>query len=371
MEAYRQLFPIIDRFAYLDHAAMGPVSRPVIEAELGFLETQANQASLASGDFRAARDRLRSSMADFIGAGPDEVAFTKNTPEGLNIVAAGLGWRPGDRVVTTDLEFPANMYPWLNLREQGVEVRIARSESGRVPVERLSDGIDSSTRVVAISYVQFSTGYRCDLARLSEVCRARGAFLLSDVMHAAGALPIDVNELGVDFLACASHKWLLGPFGMGWFYCRAELLERLPPVEVGQGSMVERASFLDYQVEFWPGAARFECGVVNMAGVPGLQAALDLFGQVGRDRVRDQIFRLNARLVEGLERAGYQVVGPRCEAERSGIVSFRSARHESGDLHCRLREAGVIVSLREGLVRVSPHFYNSEDEIDRLVAALP
>lgn len=369
--SYRSLFPVSERFAYLDHAAMGPLPRPVIAAQQGFLEAQARLGSEAAPEFRASRERLRRSMAEFIGAEPGEIAITKNTPEGLSIVAAGLGWRAGDSVVTTDLEFPANMYPWLNLRELGVEVRIVPSTAGRVPADTLLEAIDNTTRVLAISYVQFSTGFRSDLARLARFCRPRGVFLVVDAIQAVGALPLNVRDLGIDFLACASHKWLLAPFGMGWFFCRKELLERLRPVEVGQASMVERESYLDYQVEFVPGAGRFECGVVNMGGVRGLQASLDLMNEVGREQIRDQIFALNERLVEGLRPRGYEVLSPRDEGETSGILSFRHPSYPSAELRERLRAADVIVSLREGVIRVSPHFYNQPDDIDQLLAALP
>jgi selenocysteine lyase/cysteine desulfurase len=371
VDEYRALFPITERFAYLDHAALGPLSRPVLAAQQAFLEQQATLGSEATAEHHAAKDRLRRSMAEFIGADTDEIALTKNTPEGLSIVASGLGWRPGDSVVTSDLEFPANMYPWLNLRERGVEVRIVRSEDGRVPAERLMEAVDGTTRVLAVSLVQFSTGFRSDLARLAEFCRPRGVFLVTDAMQAVGALPVEVHALGVDFLACASHKWLLGPFGMGWFYCRGELLERLRPTEVGQGSMVQRESYLDYRLEFVPSAARFECGVVNMGGVLGLQASLDLFNAVGRERVGDRILALCERLAEGLLARGYGVASSRAEGERSGILSFRSERHDSAAVRERLHEAGVIASLHEGLVRASPHFYNSSDDVDRLLAALP
>jgi selenocysteine lyase/cysteine desulfurase len=268
-------------------------------------------------------------------------------------VASGLSWRPGDSVVTTDLEFPANMYPWMNLRERGVEVRVVRSEDGRVPTERLVEACDATTRVVAISYVQFSTGFRSDLAALAEHCRPRGIMLVTDAIQAVGALPVDVHELGVDF------------------YCRRELLERLRPTEVGQASVVERGSYLDYQFELLPSAARFECGVVNMQGVPGLQAALDLMIKVGRERIGERILRLNQRLADGLGARGYRLASPRAASEQSGIVSFRHDGFESAMVRERLHAAGVIVSLREGLVRVSPHFYNVEEDVERLLEALP
>jgi selenocysteine lyase/cysteine desulfurase len=371
VDAYRALFPITERFAYLDHAAMGPPSRPVIAAQQEFIERQATLGSEMSPEIRAAKDRLRRAMAEFIGADPEEIAFTKNTPEGISIVASGLGWRPGDSVVTTDLEFPANMYPWLNLRERGVEVRIVETESGRVPLDALIAACDATTRVLAISLVQFSTGFRSDLSKLAEHCRPRGIFLVTDAIQAAGVLPIDVHALGVDFLACASHKWLLAPFGMGWFYCRRELLERLSLVEIGGTSMVERPSFLDYQIDLKPTAERFECGMINATGMPGLQASLDLFNQVGRGAVEHAVLALTDRLVAGLEQRGYGVYSSRRPGEASGIVVFESDRRPASEIRQQLHEAGVICSVREGRVRVSPHFYNSAEDIDRLLEALP
>jgi cysteine desulfurase/selenocysteine lyase len=371
MKNHRALFPITERFAYMDHASMGPISRPVIDAQRAFLERQATLGSEAAPEFREASRRLRRSMADFIGADSDEIALTKNTPEGLCMVANGLSWGPRENVVTTDLEFPANMYPWLNLEGKGVEVRIVRSERGCLPTKRVVEAIDARTRLVAISLVQFSTGLRSDLATLAEYCRPRGIYLVTDAIQAVGVLPVDVHRLGVDFLACASHKWLLGPFGMGWFYCRKELLEQLRPTEVGQASVAQRESWLDYRLEFHPTAARFECGVVNFEGVHGLQASLDVLKEAGRQPIYDRIVALNDHLIEGLDARGYEVVSSRVTCERSGIVSFRSERHDSAALHKRLHEAEVIVSLREGLVRVSPHFYNDTDDVHRLLAALP
>jgi cysteine desulfurase/selenocysteine lyase len=371
IDDYRAFFPIAERFAYMDHASMGPIPRPVIEAQRGFLERQATLASEAGSEFRDACGCLRRSMADFIGADADEIALTKNTPEGLSIIAAGLSWRAGDSVVTTDLEFPANMYPWLNLRDRGVEVRIVRSEHGRLPNERVIEAIDGSTRLVAVSLVQFSTGFRSDLAGLAEYCRPRGVYVATDAMQAVGALPVDVRALGVDFLACASHKWLLGPFGMGWFYCRKELVDELRPTEVGQGSVVQRDSWLDYRFEFHPSAARFECGVLNFEAAQGLQAALNLLNEVGRARIYQRISAVTDQLMDGLQARGYQVVSSRLAAERSGIVSFRHDRHDSASVRERLHAANVIVSLREGMVRASPHFYNTPDDVDRLLEALP
>ena len=177
MDEYRALFPITERFAYLDHAALGPLSRPVLEAQQAFLEQQATLGSEATAEHHAAKDCLRRSMAEFIGADTDEIALTKNTPEGLSIVASGLGWRPGDSVVTSDLEFPANMYPWLNLREKGVEVRIVPSEGGRVPAERLIEAVDGTTQVLAISLVQFSSGVVFELVAFYLDLGARGLVL--------------------------------------------------------------------------------------------------------------------------------------------------------------------------------------------------
>ncbi|HYU17891.1 MAG TPA: aminotransferase class V-fold PLP-dependent enzyme [Chloroflexota bacterium] len=371
MQDYRALFPITRERAYLNHAAIGPFSTRVVDAVQRFAQAQATQADHASAERKAQRETTRRKLAELIGAHPTEIAIVKNTPDALGMVAAGLRWKLGDKIVSSDQEFPANIYPWLNLAERGVELDLVESCEGRVPPEALLEAIDPRTRLVALSWIEFSTGYRNDLAAIGRACREQGALLAVDAIQGVGALRLDVKQARVDFLALSSHKWMLGPLGVGWFYCRRELQDQLDVVMVGQASVVERPSYLDYSLELWPDARRFENGAPNAMGIAGVEAALDLFAEVGMEEVEARIKALTDRLVAGLAERGYRPAARRGPDDWSGIVSFECECHTPEELHAGLQAANISTAVRERRVRVSPHFYNVPEEIDALLAALP
>ena len=371
LEDYRALFPITRRRAYLNHAALGPLSTRSVEALGRHSLEQADLADDASEGRRSQVEATRRKVAALIGAEPGELAHVKNTPEALGIVAAGLRWRAGDRVVSSDQEFPANIYPWLNLAKLGVELELVKSRDGRVPIEEVLAAIDDRTRLVALSWVEFSTGFRNDLETIAAACHERGALFAVDGIQGVGALQIDFRAVPVDFLAFSSHKWLLGPLGVGWLYCRREVQDQVHVVMVGQGSVPPRASWLDYALELWPDARRFESGAPNSLGLAGVEAAVDLLAEVGMDRVEARIAQLTGHLAAGLEDRGYLLAAPRGSDDWSGIVSFSRPAQGSEALQARLAEAGISTSVREGRVRVSPHFYNTEEEVDAVLAALP
>lgn len=373
MERYRDLFPVTRTHAYLNNAGLGAPATTVVDAMSRHISEMSARGSGAVPEFEAQRQRLREKMARFVGASSDEIALVKNTPEAIGIVAAGLNWKQGERVVISDLEFPANAFPWLNLKRIGVETTVVRSVDGRVPKESILAAIDERTRVVSLSWVEFSNGYRNDLRTIGAACREHGALLGVDAMQGLGALRFDVRELEVDFFGAASHKWLCGPTGVGWLYCRKDLIDQIDVRIPGQESYQRgpETSWLDYGLSLWPGARRFEPGATNFVGVAGLEAALDLLAEIGIDRVEAQVRYLTGRIATGLEERGYRLAAPRSDEQWSGIVSFSSDRHASAELFQRCADAGVVVALREGLVRVSPHFYNDDADIDRFFAALP
>ncbi len=371
MQRFRSLFPIVDRYTYLNHAAVGPPSARVLEATRDFELERARHGSLTSDAVTATVERTREKIARFIGAEPGEIAFLRNTPEGLSVVASGLGWCPGDNVVTASLEFPANVVPWLLQRDRGVEVRFVQPRDGRIDPEDVIGQIDGRTRVVALSWVEFCNGFRNQLRTIGRACRERDVLLAVDGIQGLGAMKLDVQDLCIDFFSAASHKWMLAPPGVGTFYCRAEVRDRLRLTDMGQGSVVIGSSYLEYSIALKPDSHRFESGFGNATGIAGLEAAVDLFQEAGPEAIEEHILGLGQRLIDGLEEYGYEVWGPREKAERSGIVSFRHPVHDAQALCKRLEEAGVVVCVREGAVRVSPHFYNTADEVDRLLAALP
>jgi cysteine desulfurase/selenocysteine lyase len=367
----RSHFPITRHFNFLNHAAIAPLSRPAAEALAGYATEMSESAYLAGTYYRSA-EKVRQAAARLINADPLEVTFVKNTSEGINYVANGVQWATGDSVVLNALEFPANVYPWLNLEQRGVAVRFVADEDGRIPFDRLAAAIDRRTRIVAISAVQWANGFRVDLTRLGELCQEKGVLLVVDAIQALGVHPIDVRKMNIDFLAADGHKWLCGPEGAGIFYCRRELIEHLRPTEPGYLCMRHGYDTPPRKIDLHYDARRFDSGVYNLAGICALGGSLNLLLEVGIDEIQVRVKALTDRLVEGLQRRGWRVHSPRTSSEWSGIVAFGSSRHDLIALKRHLRdEFRIIVAHRMGRLRASPHFYNSPEEIDQLVEALP
>ncbi len=370
-DALREEFPITRNYNFQNHAAVGPLSRRAAEAIRQYA-THAEENSYLRGDFHKHVDRVRALAASLINANPDEVTFTKNTSEGISFVANGLTWQSGDNVVTSNVEFPANMYPWQALREHGVEVRMVLEEDGRVPLERLIELIDSRTRVVAISSVQFASGFRTDLASLGEYCQSKGVLLCVDVIQSLGAFPIDVKAMNIDFLAADGHKWLCAPEGVGLFYVHKELQGHLRPTTIGWASMKDPFNFCKYQFEFADSARRYDSGTYNLPGVFGLGGTLELIQEIGIENIAQRLIELTNHLTEGVREKGYRVLSSRVPSEASGIVAFFSDLHDHEQIQQHLQaEHRIVIAVRCGRLRASPYCYNTEREIDQLIDALP
>ncbi|TME46043.1 MAG: aminotransferase class V-fold PLP-dependent enzyme [Chloroflexi bacterium] len=367
----RTLFPIAPRYAYLDHAAIAPLSTPVrstMEVFLGRL----TEEPFDLAHWERLRGQVRVRVAELLAVGPESIAFTKNTTSGLGLVAAGLDWEAGDNIVGVDREFPANIYPWMGLKRKGVELRLYRPEQGRIDLKALARLCDRRTRVVAISAVQFWSGFRTDLDALRTALKGHDALLVVDAIQAAGAMHLDLSSAPVDFLCAGAQKWLLGPIGVGFAYVGPRMLERLNPVTIGTDSVVRDEEYFQYDLTLKPDARRFEEAAPNYPGILGMGAAVNLLLRAGSRAVEEVVLRLADRLRDELPRRGYELVlKPALPSERSGIVSFRHPRMVPAELQTRLREAGVIVSLRSDFLRASAHYYNSDEDLDRLLEALP
>ncbi|MGE0482353.1 MAG: aminotransferase class V-fold PLP-dependent enzyme [Phycisphaerae bacterium] len=367
----RARFPITRHYNFMNHAAVAPLSRPAAEALAGYAYELAESAYLRGTYYRAA-DRVRTAVAKLINAQSAEITFTKSTCEGINYVANGVPWLTGDNVVSTTMEFPANVYPWMNLQTRGVTLKRVADEGGRIPFDRLASAIDRRTRVVAISAVQWSNGFRIDLARLGELCRSKGVLLFVDAIQALGVHPIDVQGMNIDFLAAGAHKWLCGPEGVGVFYCQRDLIGHLRPSELGYMSMKHGYEAPEPFIDLHDDARRFDSGVYNLAGICALGASLNLLHEVGLDQVQVRVKHNTDLLVEGLRSRGWTVHSPRTASEWSGIVAFASERHDVDALRKHLRnEFKIVVANRLGRLRASPHFYNTAEEMQQLLDALP
>ncbi|MFW6059346.1 MAG: aminotransferase class V-fold PLP-dependent enzyme [Phycisphaeraceae bacterium] len=368
-------FPVLGELIHLNHAGVAPISGPAARALRDYADHAARYGPHRAGWHRHIRE-IRTAAARLIHArGPHEIAFVANTSTGLAVVAEGLDWRRGDNVVITSIEYPANRYPWQNLARRGVElIEIEPQRDGRIDVEDVVEAITDRTRVVSISHVQFSTGQRIDLKPIAETVHRAGGYLCVDAIQSVGALPVDVQAMGIDFLAADGHKWMLGPEGAGIFYCHEELIPLVHPPIVGWLNMVNALDFLNYRFELREDAQRFEAGSYNVPGILALGASIDLLLEVGMDTVAHHVEAVTTHLCERLGEKGYRVYSPRTDgAERSGIVVFEPPAGKPAVEHivAELERAGIVIVVRGGRLRASPHFYNTMEQMDRLVEALP
>lgn len=374
LEQIRNNFPIVKNFNFMNHAAVAPLSGPAAEAMVGYARELSESAYLG-GNFYRTVERVRQQSAKLINADTSEVTFVRNTSMGINLVANGISWATGDNVVSNTMEFPGNVYPWLALEPRGVALKRVREEDGRIPFDQLAAAIDRRTRLVSISAVQWSNGFRTDLVRLGELCKSKGVLLFVDAIQALGVHPIDVRAMNIDFLSCGGHKWLVSPEGVGIFYCRRELICHLRPFSIGYMSVKQdyEQEARDFRLDdLREDARRFDNGVYNVAGICALGASLDLLLGIGIDQVQIRVKQLTDMLCEGVRSKGWTLHSPRTASEWSGIVSFSSDRHDTEALRKHLRsEFKVIVANRLGRLRASPHFYISLDDMKTLIDALP
>jgi len=373
-----QQFPVLRHWDFFNHAGVAPICTAAGDAMRAYAEQAASTAYLGH-NWYLDLEKLRVSAAQMIGAHRDEIAFLKNTSEGISAVAFGHDWQWGDVIVTTAVEYPANIYPWMEVaRAHGAKLVLVPEETdanGRraVPIEKILEAAaDPRCKLVSLSHVEFASGQRHDIAKVGEYCRANGKLFCVDAIQSMGVIPIDVRAMKIDYLSADGHKWLLGPEGAGVFYCRRELLERTRPLMIGWLNVIDPQDFGNYNYILKSDAGRFECGTYNIPGLLGFKASLEMLLGLGVEAVGMRIKALTDRLIEGAQSRGYDVVGPRGEGEWSGIVSFTSPKHPHDAIVRELRKQRHIeIAQREGRLRASPHFYNTEEQIDRLVAALP
>lgn len=365
----RAQMPVARHWAYFDHAAVCPLPEPARAAIAAWADDVAANGTAHWLRYAAQLDGVRRRGAELIGAEPDEIALVRNTTEGINLVAEGFPWRAGDNVVTPADEFPSNQYPWMHLADHGVETRRVPVAGGRVDPSAVEAACDSRTRLIAVSWVGYASGWRNDLDAFIEIARRRGAYLFVDAIQALGVFPLDVQKTPVDFLAADGHKWLLGAEGAGLFYMRREHLDLLRPVGVGWNS-VANTDFSRIELKFKPSAARYEGGTYPMGLLAGLGASLDLLASFPRHAIAARVLEVSELAVERLRAVGAIVHSAREPERASGIISFGLPGRDPVVLRKRCLERGVVLSCRAGRLRISPHAYNDASDVDRLINGL-
>ena len=367
-------FPITARKVFLAHAASSPLPRCVSAAMTQYL----NRASI-EGQWEYLYDKdeaeTRRFAARLLEAQEGEIAFITSTSMGLSIIASSLSWRKDDNVIVADGDFPSNIYPWLNLRSRGVTVNyIPKRYDGAVTLEDIINLVDSNTRLVSLSSVNYVTGYRIDVSAIGRYLHEKGIFFCVDAIQSLGAIPIDTTF--VDFLAAGAHKWLLGPLGIGILYVKKCNIEKMAPVLAGWKCVQSSKNYLNYDLHFLDSAKCLEPGAINVVGIIGLHAALGMLLETGIDEIASRLAGFRGLIKAALLEKGYDLIGPVEDGLGSGIISFTSSTHDITELRKKLDNGGFVVSLRDSLdgrkcIRVSPHFYNSVDEITLFLEELP
>ncbi|MBV9874512.1 MAG: aminotransferase class V-fold PLP-dependent enzyme [Verrucomicrobia bacterium] len=373
-ELRHRLFPITKSRIFMAHAAVTVLPGPVAEAMSALIQ----RCSEDFGDFSetlALIQRTRESAARLINASSDEIALLGPTSLGLSLVANGITWAPGDEVVCYLDDYPANVYPWMNLRDKGVQIRfIEPAQVGELTVEALQRVLTSKTKLVALASCSFLSGFRIDIAAIGKLLRERGILFCLDAIQTLGAFPTTVEY--VDFLSADAHKWLLGPLAIGVVYVRKELFEVCRPTLLGAWNLKAPNFVTQNQIEFVEGAQRYEPGVLNLAGVAGMKAAIDFLLEIGIDKIAQRILSIRSHLISGLAEIEFKPLGENnTPVHQSGIITVAHPTRDIVSEHKRLLENKIVCSPRQDrqgnqYLRFSPHFYNSEDEIDRVLEVL-
>lgn len=369
LEDYREEFPVTKDYAYLDHAGVAPVSLRVKRALEKFLNEASESGMFNYKSWMDGVQEIRKKSAILVAADPEEIAFVKNTSHGISIVAEGLDWNEGDNLLVCEKDFPSNIYPWLNLKRKGIEIRVVPSQNGRILIQDIEGLIDSRTKLLTVSSVNFSSGFKIDLEVVGRLCKRKRILFFVDAIQSLGVIPMDVNEFKIDFLAADGHKWLLSTEGTGIFYCGKELAPRINPPLIGWKSIINESDYDHIDFRLKTNSLRFEEGSLNVMGIYALGAAIDLLVEVGIDRIQARVIELGDLIIREAEKRDFQVRTPKSKEERGGIISI-IGNFDPINVKDRLKEEGILVNVRGGAIRISPHFYNTEYEVLRLFDAI-
>jgi len=367
---YKKIFPVTKDSVYLNHAAVSPFSLKVIKSLNEFMAKR----SLDNVDeytlLMETKSELKQNISRLINGNPENIAIIGNTSEGLNWLVNSLSWNKGDRILLTDYEFPSNVYPFLNTKRIGVEVDFVENKSGKILLDDIESKITPRTKILSISFVEFLNGFRNDLKKIGKLCKQNNIIFSVDGIQGIGALPFDVLEYNVDFVSNGGHKWLMGPQGCGFMYIAQTLHEELIPAFTGWLSVKDSWNFLDYNLDLLENAERYEIGTSNGLGIFGLKASTDLLLEVGNSNTEKHLFSLGDYLIESLQKIDLIYNGSYELHERSGIYSFNYKDEEKlKNLHKHLLDNNIVVSYRNGALRVSPHFYNDNADIEKFIDA--
>jgi selenocysteine lyase/cysteine desulfurase len=366
-ENYRKLFLVTKKFIYLNHASTGPLPIPAVKAIEQLSRRYSEQGSIEWAEYENMSNQTRSLAAKMVNSSPDEICFVQNTSQGIIIAIGSIPWEKGDNVILMKDAFPTNLYPFLYLLPD-IEKRYVSSSDLNANPDCILTQINERTKAISLDWVNFLNGIRIDLATIARICKEKNIYFIVDGMQGLGAAKIDLSRIQPDFFSAAAPKWLLGPHGIGILYVKRETLGRLKPFNLGWLS----ANWVNFYDIFTPkslktNASRFEEGTKNYLGIVGLQESLKLFHEIGINNVESQIFHITDYLLSKINDLRFEIITPRAREKRAGIISFRRKDKDSMELFMKLKQKKIVCSLRENYIRISPHFYNTTEELDQLI----
>lgn len=372
-EEIRRLFPITEKYTYLNSAAIAPMPGVTVEAVTRQLRDVSENGSVNFSAWIQTKQNCRKMIAEMLNVQTEQIAFLRNTSDGFSSIANGLNWAEGDNIVSFEREFPANFYAWRRIRDTfGVELRLCPERDGRIDLDEFVDLIDSNTRLVSISAVQFASGFKADLEKIGRAARAVDALFAVDIIQAFGVMPLDLKTQYVDIACGASHKWLFSPEGCGIFYLNERARERIEPTLVGWISVDEPWDFEDTEQHWKPNALAWESGTGSISLFYGLEQSLRILKSAGAANSQKYLAELTDYLCELLRGKNYEIISSREPEEKSQIVCIKpKTPQSSSELAAVLEKNQIVVSPRGERLRIAPHIFNNRGDIERLIEFLP
>ena len=366
----RSLFPYLKTGkVYFGHASTAPLSTYVSDRLKEYIHVRSETKIDDYSAVLKSIENVKNGLAEMINSTPDRIAFTDNTNNGINMLAQSVVWKQNDRIILNDIEFPANVYPFMNLKQLGVEIDFVKSHNGSVSAEDIINAITPATKLISVSQVQFLTGYRIDLELLGKVCKEKGIIFSVDAIQGLGAVRLDVQKSNIDFISCGTQKWLLGLQGLAFIYLSQKLQESMRPSQPGWLSVEDAWNLLDYKLDIKETADAFQPGTMNYPAIHVMDASLKLFKEFGLDKIENRIIDNSVYFISRLKEIG--ITPYLADVDRkylSGIVSFV---HPSADkIFHELLHNNIISSLRDNVIRFAHHFYNTKEDIDKAITVL-
>jgi cysteine desulfurase/selenocysteine lyase len=367
IEKARSYFPYLKKgIIYFNHASTGPITIKVKERIEAFLTERSEEKIDDYYAFKDVTDETKEMIGEMINCDADRIAFLDNTTNGIIWLAQGIDWKAGDRIILNDVEFPANVYPFLQLKEKGVEVDFIKSKNGIVTAEEVINAIKPETKLISISFVQFLSGYKVDLEKIGKVCKELEIFFSVDAIQGLGAVRLDVKKFNIDFLASGTQKWLFGLQGLAFIFVRKELQDKMKSAPIGWLAVKDAWDLLNFDLTTKETAERFQPGTLNNLGIYAFNSSMKLFNEFGFDEIEKQVLSNSRYFINKLAEIGYKSPLLSLPDENlSGIVSFKNINAKM--IFDNLSHKKIICSLREGYIRFAPHFYNTKQEINTII----